>query len=132
MRNNVLSSRWSCSMLVAVILFLAGTIAAQVGNTGTVLGTVTDPSGAVVPGVSVMLRNTENNLTNEIVTDQSGEFRFLTVPAGRYELTAEKRGFTKVLHSVFAVHAAEPARVDVVLKVGAASEQVTITGAPRW
>jgi len=130
MRNNVLSSRWSCSMLVAVILFLAGTIAAQVGNTGTVLGTVTDPSGAVVPGVSVMLRNTENNLTNEIVTDQSGEFRFLTVPAGRYELTAEKRGFTKVLHSVFAVHAAEPARVDVVLKVGAASEQVTITGAP--
>ncbi len=130
MRNNVLRSRLPCSMLVAVILSLAGTIAAQVGNTGTVLGTVTDPSGAVVPGVSVMLRNTENNLTNETVTDHSGEFRFLTVPAGPYELTAEKQGFTKVLHSVFAVHAAEPARVDVALKVGAASEQVTITGAP--
>src|SRR5208282_4650827 len=59
-----------------------------------------------------------------------GEFRFLTVPAGPYELTAEKKGFTKVLHSAFAVHAAEPARVDVVLKVGAVSEQVTVTGAP--
>lgn len=130
MSNNESRLRLFCSMLVAVILFLAGTIAAQIGNTGTVLGTVMDPSGAVVPGVSVMLRDTENNLTYETVTGQSGEFRFLTVPAGAYELTAEKRGFTKVRHSVFAVHAAEPARVDVVLKVGAASEQVTVTGAP--
>ena len=53
MSNNESRLRLSCSMLVAVILFLAGTIAAQIGNTGTVLGTVMDSSGAVVPGVSV-------------------------------------------------------------------------------
>jgi len=129
MSNKKFSPCLSCWMVVAVILLSVGTIAAQV-NTGTVLGTVTDPSGAVVPGVSVALRNAENNLAYKTVTDQSGEFRFLTVPAGPYELTAEKQGFTKVLHSAFAVHAAEPARVDVVLKVGAATEQLTVTGAP--
>jgi hypothetical protein len=119
-----------CLMLAEAILFLAGTIAAQVANNSTVLGTVTDPSGAIVPGVSVTLRNTENNLTYKTQTDQSGEFRFLTVPAGQYELTAEKQGFAKIVHSVFAVHAAEPARVDVVLKVGNVTEQLTVTGAP--
>jgi Carboxypeptidase regulatory-like domain len=84
-----------------------------------------DTSGAVVPGVSVTLRNTENNLTYKTATEQSGEFRFLTVPAGPYELTATREGFKKVVHSAFAVHAAEPAHVNVVLQVGAISEQIT-------
>jgi hypothetical protein len=94
------------------------------------LGTVTDSTGAVVPGVSITLRNPESNLTYKTVTDESGEFRFLTVPAGSYELTAEREGFKKVVHSSFAVHAAEPAHVNVVLQVGAVSEQITVTEAP--
>ena len=116
--------------ILVVIAFLLPAAWAQVTDAGTVLGTVADSSGAIVPGVSITLRDPESNLTYKTVTDESGEFRFLTVPAGPYELTAEKKGFTKVLHSAFAVHAAEPARVDVVLKVGAVSEQVTVTGAP--
>jgi hypothetical protein len=63
-------------------------------------------------------------------TEESGEFRFLTVPAGTYELTAEKPGFSKVVYSVFEVHAAEPARIDVVLTVGAVAQQITVTAAP--
>jgi hypothetical protein len=103
---------------------------AQVADAGTVLGTVTDSTGAMVPGVSITLRNPENNLTYKTATDQSGEFRFPTVPAGSYELTAERDGFRKVVHSAFAVHAAEPAHVNVVLQVGALSEQITVTEAP--
>ena len=83
-----------------------------------------------MPGVSVTLRNTENNLTYETQADQSGEFRFLTVPAGQYELIAKKAGFAKIVHSVFAVHAAEPARVDFALKVGNVTEELTVSGAP--
>ena len=116
--------------ILVVTAFLLPAAWAQVTDAGTVRGTVADSSGAIVPGVSITLRDPESNLTYKTVTDESGEFRFLTVPAGPYELTAEKKGFTKVLHSAFAVHAAEPARVDVVLKVGAVSEQVTVTGAP--
>jgi len=120
MRKNGVPGYFLLSLLVVITFFLHAAWA-QVANTGTVLGTVADSTGAVVPRVSITLRNPESNLTYKTVTDQSGEFRFLTVPAGPYELTAEKQGFTKVLHSVFAVHAAEPARVDVVLKVGAVS-----------
>jgi len=106
------------------------TARAQVANTGSVLGTVTDSTGAAVPGVSVTLRNPESNLTYKTMADQAGEFRFPTVPVGSYELTAESEGFKKVMHLAFAVHAAEPAHVNVVLQVGAVSELVTVTGAP--
>lgn len=115
---------------LVVVAFLLHAAWAQVADTGTMLGTVTDSTGAVVPGVSITLRNPESNLTYKTVTDESGEFRFLTVPAGSYELTAEREGFKKVVHSSFAVHAAEPAHVNVVLQVGAVSEQITVTEAP--
>jgi len=117
-------------LLLAVTAFLLHAAWAQVADAGTVLGTVTDATGAVVPGVSITLRNPESNLTYKTTTDQSGEFRFLSVPAGPYELPAEREGFKKVVHSVFAVHAAEPAYVNVVLRVGAVSEQITVTEAP--
>ena len=108
----------------------SGAAWAQVGDTGSVLGTVADSTGAMVPGVSITLRNPESNRTYKTVTDGSGDFRFLTVPAGPYELIAEREGFAKVVHSVFEVHAAEPAHVNVVLKVGAVSQQVFVTEAP--
>ncbi len=127
------TAKWPFFLMImmAVILSMDVFLAAQVANTGTVLGTVTDSSGAVAPGVAVTLRNTENGQAYKVQTDESGEFRFLTVPAGQYELTAEKAGFAKTVYSLFAVHAAEPARVDLVLKVGSTSEEVTVTeGAP--
>ena len=81
--------------ILVVIAFLLPAAWAQVTDAGTVLGTVADSSGAIVPGVSITLRDPESNLTYKTVTDESGEFRFLTVPAGPYELTAEKKGFTR-------------------------------------
>jgi protocatechuate 3,4-dioxygenase beta subunit len=58
-----------------------------------------DCTGAAVPGVSITLRNRENNLTYKTLTDEAGEFRFPTATAGSYELTAERDGFKKVVHS---------------------------------
>ena len=129
MRKNRSTGYFLLSTLVVTALLLHAAWA-QVADAGTVLGTVTDSTGAMVPGVSITLRNPENNLTYKTATDQSGEFRFPTVPAGSYELTAERDGFRKVVHSAFAVHAAEPAHVNVVLQVGALSEQITVTEAP--
>jgi hypothetical protein len=115
---------------LAVTAFSVHAAWAQTADAGTVLGTVTDSTGAMMPGVSITLRSPENNLMYTTATDQSGEFRFPTVPAGLYELTAERDGFMKVVHSSFGVHAAEPAQVNLVLQVGAISQQVTVTGAP--
>ena len=88
---------------------------------GSVLGTVTDPSGAVVPGVSVTLTNvgTGNVFTAE--SDQDGQFTFQIVPVGQYDLRAGKQGFKKHVRSAFAVHAAEYVLSDVILSVGAVS-----------
>lgn len=116
------------AIILTVMFFLHGFVAAQVANTGTVLGTVTDATGAVTPATTVTLRNVNTGLVSQGQTDQLGQFRFLTVPAGEYELTVEKAGFAKAVVSVFAVHAAEPARVDVVLKVGSFLEKVTVEG----
>jgi dienelactone hydrolase len=63
---------------LVVVAFLLHAAWAQVADTGTMLGTVTDSTWTVVPGVSITLRNPESNLTYKTVTDESGEFRFLT------------------------------------------------------
>ena len=129
MRHVRSTTTWVLLFLIVAVLSLRPLVA-QVANSGTVLGTVTDASGAALPEVSITLRNPASNLTMRMETEGSGEFRFLTVPAGTYELTAEKQGFNKVVHSAFEVHAAEPARVDVVLAVGAVAQEITVTAAP--
>lgn len=80
-----------CAVFATALITLNSV--AQVANTATVLGTVTDSAGAAVQAASVSLRNGDNGLVLETHTDDAGQFRFLTVPAGRYELTAEKAGF---------------------------------------
>jgi hypothetical protein len=129
MRNDKSIGYFLVSILV-VTTFLLHAGWAQVADAGTVLGTVTDSTGAVVPGASIALRNPDNNLTYNTVSDESGEFRFPTVPAGSYEMTAERKGFRKVVHSAFSVHAAEPAHVNVILQVGNVSQLVTVTDVP--
>jgi hypothetical protein len=117
-------------LTVFVAIFLLHRAWPQGGDTGTVLGNITDSSGAVVPGVNVTLRDPANNVTYHAVSGASGAFRFPSVPAASWELIAEKQGFQKVVHSAFAVHAGEPAEVNVMLQVGNVAEQVTVTGAP--
>ena len=129
MSNYRFASYFLISILMSAAFFLPA-LRAQVSDAGNVLGTVSDSTGAAVPGVSITLHNPESNSRYKTITDESGGFRFPTVPAGSYELIAEREGFRKVVRSTFSVHAAEPAQVNVVLQVGATSEQITVTEAP--
>ena len=123
------SIRGQFFLTLALAVFTMSVCAvAQVSDTSTVLGSVTDTTGAFAPGVSLTLRNVENGQTYNAQTNESGEFRYLSVPAGRYALSAEKTGFKKVVRSAFDVHASEPVRIDLVLKVGSVSEEVTVSG----
>jgi hypothetical protein len=122
------SVRWHFLLTLILAVSLINVCAVgQVSDTSTVFGVVTDSSAALVPGVSVTLRNVDNGETYSVQTNQSGEFRYLTVPAGRYDLSAEKTGFSKIVRSSFNVHAAEPVRIDLVLKVGSLSEEITVS-----
>lgn len=94
------------------------------GGSG-ISGTVTDPSGAVVPGASVQLRQLAGKMTSNARTDMKGEFKFSGLPAGQYEVLIQSPGFRSTAQQI-EVQAQEIAAVRPVLEVGAATESVTV------
>ncbi len=103
---------------------------AQVKSTGAVYGTVTDTSGAVIPGAKVTLKNTGTGASLSMATDAAGYLNFPVVPVGQYELTVTNTGFKTQVLSGISVSALENVRLDVVLSVGQVTEEVTVTAAP--
>ena len=86
-----LASRTLLAMLVAAVL-LPATVFAQF-DTATVLGTVRDSSGAVVPGATVTLKNVATGIVATAVSDENGNYQFLNVRIGTYNARAELQGF---------------------------------------
>src|SRR5207247_9552525 len=83
---------WRCAMrrlLFAVLLLAIASPALAQFQTATVLGTVRDSTGAVVPGATISLLNTGTGVASTKATDGHGNFEFFTVPIGIYKLTAE-------------------------------------------
>src|SRR5271163_432063 len=81
--------RFLLVLLVAIIAFSASTFAQQ----ATIVGTVTDPSGAVVPNVAVTLTNTDTGLTRVIPTNDAGQYVAVDLQVGHYKVKAEAKGF---------------------------------------
>lgn len=77
--------------LVFAVMALSGTAFAQAAS-GNIEGVVTDTTGAVVPGVTVVVRNTATNVSREIVTDDAGRYRANALQPGVYEVTATLGG----------------------------------------
>ncbi|HEX4067353.1 MAG TPA: TonB-dependent receptor [Acidobacteriaceae bacterium] len=116
---------------LSLALFLSGfsllPAAAQAGATsGTVMGTVTDPSGAVIAGATVTIQNPVSQYERTLQTDSAGHFQFPNVPYDPYHMTVEMKGFSSYVHDV-SVHSATPISVAVKLSVGAAAETVQVT-----
>jgi len=111
-----------------LILCLAGTLAAlyaQYGR-GTILGTVTDSTGAVVPGIKVTAKNKATNETREFVTDDAGNFQFTTLFSGRYEISASGGQFKTATVPDVELRVNTQARVDIVMQLGVVSETVSV------
>lgn len=95
---------------------------------GSIRGTVTDPQGAVVPGATVTLLNTDTNLSMTATSDDSGIYVFNALPSAHYKITVEHPGFkTKVLEHVQIIPDQLNA-LDLQIEVGQVSETVTVTG----
>src|ERR1039458_9584104 len=80
---------------LVVLLLVAGRMFGQAGATGTILGTVTDATGAIVPNVSVTVTNTGTNSAIKTVTSSSGDFNAPALNPGTYTVSAEAKGFQK-------------------------------------
>src|SRR5579884_957796 len=95
----------------------------------TVLGTIRDASGAVVPNCKVTLENVRTGVTAETSTDANGNYEFVNQHPGAYRIRAEANGFQTAVVDAFELTVNARQRVDLSLRVGQASESVTVTGA---
>src|SRR2546427_11538819 len=125
----MLSERKLSAHSLAVLLwisFAVGTIHAQV--TATVSGRVEASSGAAVPGASVTVTSLETWAGRTATTNETGTYRVLSLPVGRYEVKAELAGFKSALQTGVNLAVGEEAVVNLKLEVGAAQEPGTVTG----
>ena len=99
--------------------------AAQGGNAGSVRGTVTDPSGAVVPGATVRLTNAVSGLDRTVTTDATGQFEIENIPFNNYQLSVSAPGFAPLSQSM-ALRSSVGTTMKLVLQVGAADSTVTV------
>src|SRR6266496_5562223 len=120
-------------MLLAAILLLfaiSPTMKAQEA-TGKIIGTVTDPQGAVVPGAKVTVTNTSTQttqITRETVTNEDENYHVLSVPIGTYQVTIERQGFKKFVSAGSKLEINQVLRVNTALEVGSTSEVVNVIG----
>ncbi len=114
-------------LLLAVLLSLAATVSAQTFR-GTILGTVTDTSGAVVAGAKVTVRNVNTGLERTTQTSADGSYAVPELPIGSYDVTVMLKGFQSAVTRGVAVDVAGERRVDSALKPGEVSQQVEVTG----
>jgi hypothetical protein len=110
---------------VAALLALAVPVGAQVLY-GTLVGNVTDPSGAAVPGATVTLINPATNLARETTTNAEGVYRFVNVQPATYNVRVSLPGFKEYVKEGVPVAATTVSRVDVTLEVGAITESVNV------
>src|SRR5215813_5645497 len=99
--------------LISIVL-LATAVSAQTFR-GTILGTVTDPNGAVVSGATVTVKNMATGLERSTTTDDAGNYTIAELPIGPYEVRVEQSGFVASVVSNVAVEVASDRRVDVKL-----------------
>ncbi len=115
------------SLSVLVLGFFNLRLAAQ-GTTGTVLGTVSDASGGLVPDAMVQIRNTGTGATQTVTSDAVGRYRVVDLPVGQYDLQSSKSGFQTVVHTGIALDPGANVVVDFALPVGQVTQSVTVEG----
>ena len=117
-------------MLTAFVLFLTANVSAQF-ETATVLGSVRDANGAVIEGATVTLKNVATEITNTANTDANGDYQFVNVKIGVYQIVIEAAGFNRTVAENINVTVNARQRVDLDLQVATASETVVVTDAVR-
>lgn len=111
--------------VVLLTVFIAAGAKAQ--STGSITGTVSDPSGAAIPGASVTINDSATGLSHTVLTNSSGNFTFPDVPIGSYGMTIAKAGFATQKRSPQELLTGQTIGLDIVLSVGSAVETVEVT-----
>src|SRR5262245_15143332 len=121
-----LATRLATAAALAVCLCAIPSRAAAQAVTGTLLGNITDSSGAAVPGVSVTATEVQTNVSRTTVSNEAGHYTFSSLPNGKYTVSSELQGFKKVIRPNVEVEVNTTIRVDMMLEVGAMTESVSV------
>ena len=120
-----------CLRHVAMLLLLLGVFAAQAfAQDATIVGTVTDSSGAVVPNASITIIDTDTGQTRKLASNDVGQYVASALPIGHYEVRAEASGFNLAQTTGVVLNVGDRRRIDFTLKVGAAQQSVTVEATP--
>ena len=122
---------WWTTFRIVVLMTLAGVgqAFAQSVASGTIEGTVKDESNSVLPGVTVTISSPQMQVGQLVqVSDSTGNYRFVDLPAGTYRLRAELTGFSTAVRDDLRLTVGFNARVDLTLKLGAVEEAITVSG----
>jgi hypothetical protein len=112
--------------LFLMVLLTSLNLAAQ-QITGSIRGTVLDPSGAIVQSATVTAKQTETGLTRVAVTDRQGGYVLVELPIGHYQLEVQAKGFQKYLQQGISLDVNQTAMVGIHLKLGAETQQVAVS-----
>ena len=117
-----------CGMAAMLTALLAmPTLASAQAVTGTLLGNITDSSGAAVPGATVTAIETQTNINRTTVSNETGHYIFSSLKNGTYTVEAEVQGFRKVIRQNVRVDVNTTMRVDLTLELGQVTEAVTVS-----
>ena len=111
---------------IALVFCLAATPAGAQGSTGTILGVVTDASGAAVPGALVTATNLDTQFTRSVPTDGSGQYLLPLMPTGKYKVDVALDGFKNFSQTGIVLEVGRNARIDAKIEAGNVSEVVSV------
>jgi len=114
--------------LVGSTLLLTAVLFCQQQESATIVGTVTDSTGAVVPNAKITIANPDKGVTRQLTSNAAGAFSAESLPIGDYTVTAEAAGFERLVRTGIALQVGQILRVDLQLTVGQVTQEVNVTG----
>jgi hypothetical protein len=118
------------AVIFALGILITAPFAGAQSTGGRIRGTVTDPSGSAVPAATLQLVNEGTHATREVQSGASGEYIFIEVPVGSYEIDLTIQGFKKYVRKGVALDLNQVLTVDIALQLGGSTDVVEVTGAP--
>jgi hypothetical protein len=127
--RSVPSGCWRTWFLAALLLAVSSALFGQAASgTGSISGLVTDPTGAVMTGADIAIRDLETNVNRTLKSNDAGVYEMVALKPGQYEIKGSKQGFATLVRTPITVSVGQQALVNLAMQVSQTSETVTVSG----